>query len=324
MKKKNFIILTSILFIVVIGLVVGLLLKGDNGSDEKISEELRIARENFRIELNIDKDEYYIYGLKKAKNVNGANIIIPDSVDGIPVTKIIDKETSFSSFNNVSVIKLGKNISYIGTNGYSADKYGESIFSGATSLSYIDVDPENQVFTSVDGVLYSKDKTVLIKYPANKSKSVDQNVHAYSVLDTVEIIYQKAFYYNTSIEVVYISDSVITIENQSFSGCSNLHKINFGKNVLEIGKEVFMYCKNLDTVELPESLEKVSYGAFKGCSKLVDITFNSNVETIDKAIFTGCSVLTSIYVKEEFKDNLIDKFKESGLDAQIEKIKTIK
>ena len=324
MKKKNFLILIGVLFIVVIGLIVGLLLKGESAPGEKISEELRIAKENFRIELNINKDEYYIYGLKKTKNVSGANIIIPDSVDGIPVTKIIDKETSFSSFNNVSIITLGKNVNYIGTNGYSDNKYGESIFSGATALTYIDVNPENETFVSVDGVLYSKDKTVLIKYPANKTKSVNQNVHSYTILDTVEVIYQKAFYYNSSIEVVYISDSVTTIEEQSFSGCINLHKISFGKKVSKIGKETFMYCKNLDTVELPESLEKLLYGAFKGCSKLVDITFNSIVNEIGKSIFTGCSSLSSIYVREEHMQRYIELFSENDLQKDLDKIKTIK
>ena len=324
MKKKNFLILIGVLFIVVIALVVGLLLKGESAPGEKISEELRIAKENFRIELNINKDEYYIYGLKKTKNVSGANIIIPDSVDGIPVTKIIDKETSFSSFNNVAIITLGKNVNYIGTNGYSTQKYGESVFSGATALTYIDVNPENETFVSVDGVLYSKDKTVLIKYPANKTKSVNQNVHSYTILDTVEVIYQKAFYYNSSIEVINIPDSVTIIESESFSDCTNIHKINFGKNVKEIRGKAFMNCTNLDTLVLPENLENISNSAFKDCSNLVDITFGSKVTFIGANIFTGCSSISSIYVNEEYKDELVVLFEDASLDKYIDKIKTIK
>lgn len=324
MKKKNFLILIGVLFLVVIGLVVGLLLKGETGSGEKISEELRIAKENFRIELNINKDEYYIYGLKKVKNVSGANIIIPDSVDGIPVTKIIDKETSFSSFNNVSIITLGKNVNYIGTNGYSTQKYGESIFSGATSLTYIEVDPKNETFVSVDGVLYNKDKTVLIKYPANKTKNVNQNVHSYTILDTVEVIYQKAFYYNSSIEVIHMPESVKVIESESFSDCTNLHKVNFGANVKEIRSKAFMNCTNLDTLELPENLENISNSAFKDCSNLVNITFGSKVTFIGANIFTGCSNITSIYVNEEYKDELVVLFQDAGLDKYIDKIKTTK
>lgn len=324
MKKKNFIILISLLAIIVVGLVIGLVLKGDNGTKDNISEELRIAKESFKIELNYNKDEYYIYGLKKVKNVSGANIIIPDTVDGIPVTKIIDKETSFSSFNNVSVIKLGKNIVYIGTSGYSSNKYGESIFSGATSLTCIDVNPENKVFTSIDGVLYNKEKTILIKYPTNKTKNVDQAIHSYTILDTVEVIYQKAFYYNNSIEVVNIPDSVLTIEEQSFNGCSRLYKINFGLNVKAIGNEAFMNCKNIDTIVLPINLEKLSYGVFKGCLKLVEITFNDKISEIGTSIFTGCTSLTSIYVNENFYDKLVKLFKDSNLTLNIDKIKHIK
>lgn len=324
MKKKKFIILIIVLAVIIAGLVVALLLKGSNEQKDEISEELRLAKESFRIELSYNKDEYYIYGLKKAKNLQGAKIVIPDSVDGIPVTKIIDKETSFSSFNNVSIIKLGKNVSYIGTSTYSntdEKKYGESIFSGATSLTYIEVDSENKVYTSVDGVLYNKDKTVLIKYPAKKMNNVNQSHNKYEILDTVEVIYHKAFYCNKSLEIVVIPDSVLKIESESFSDCYNLYEVEFGKNVKEINSKAFMNCSSLDTVVLPDSLEIISNSAFKDCSKLVDITFGSKITNIGVNVFTGCLNLSSIYTEKDYVDDLVKLFKDAGLNSFIDKIK---
>ena len=312
MKKKNFIILICILVLIVIALAIGLLLKGDKGSKEKISEELRLAKETFRVELNYTKDEYYIYGLKKIKNVDGASIVVPDSIDGIPVTKIIDKETDFYGFNNIATIKLGKNIKYIGTNAYSTDpskSYGDNIFSGATSLAYIDVDKDNSTFVSVDGVLYNKDKTVIIKYPANKTKDVDQNTHAYTILDTLEII--------------NIPDSVKVIDSESFSDCENLYKIRFGNNVEEIKSLAFNNCMNLDTITLPNNLKKILNSVFKDCNKLVKITFTSNIEEIGKNLFTGCTNLNSIYVLDEFYECLVELFETAELKGQISKIKVL-
>ena len=326
MKKKHFIILIASLALVVAILSVALILKDNTNVGEKISEELRLAKETFRIELNYTKDEYYIYGLKKVKNVENASIIVPDTIDGIPVTKIIDKETDFYGFNNIASIKLGKNIKYIGTNAYSTDSnkvYGDNIFSGATSLAYIDVDKDNQTFVSVDGVLYNKDKTVIIKYPANKTKDVDHNTHAYTILDTVELIYQKAFYCNKSIEIINIPDSVKVIDIESFSDCESLYTIRFGSSIKEIRALAFNNCSNLDTVVLPNSLSNLSNRVFKDCKKLVNITFNSNIEFVGTNLFTGCSSLNSIYVLDEFYESLVELFETAKLKEEISKIKVL-
>lgn len=326
MKKKHFIILIASLAVVVAILSVALILKDNTNVGEKISEELRLAKETFRIELNYTKDEYYIYGLKKVKNVENASIIVPDTIDGIPVTKIIDKETDFYGFNNIVTIKLGKNIKYIGTNAYSTNSnkvYGDNIFSGATSLAYIDVDKDNQTFVSVDGVLYNKDKTVIIKYPANKTKDVDQNIHAYTILDTVELIYQKAFYCNKSLEIINIPDSVKVIDSESFSDCENLYNIRFGNNIEEIKSLAFNNCMNLDKIILPNNLKKILNSVFKDCNKLVDITFTSDIEEIGKNLFTGCTRLNSIYVLDEFYESLVELFETAELKEQISKIKVL-
>ena len=51
----------------------------------------------------------------------------------------------------------------------SVKSIGELVFLFCTQLTEITVDPENEYFTSVDGVLYSKDKTRLMAYPPGRS-----------------------------------------------------------------------------------------------------------------------------------------------------------
>lgn len=326
MKKNSIIIVITCLVLIIACLVVMLYFKGNNDTTEDISEELKAAKEIYRIELNNKKDQYFIYGIKQTAILKGNSLVIPDSIDNIPVTKIIDPDNDFKSFNKITSIKLGKNIKYIGTNAYNTDSskvYGDNIFSGATSLVYIDVDKDNSTFVSVDGVLYNKDKTVIIKYPANKTKDVDQNTHAYTILDTVELIYQKAFYCNKSLEIINIPDSVKVIDSESFSDCENLYKIRFGSGIKEIRTLAFNNCSNLDTVVLPNSLSNLSNRVFKDCKKLVNITFNSNIEFVGINLFTGCSSLNSIFVDEESYEKLVKLFNDAKLDPLISKIKVL-
>ncbi len=320
MKKSTFIILISSLFVIVIALSIFVLLKGQNDEKNKKSEELIAAEELFDIKKNADGTEYYIYRLNSNKNINGSTIVIPDTIDNIPVTKIIDKTNDFASFNKVSVIKLGKNINYIGKSAYSVGentKYGENIFLQASSLVSIDVKEGNETYSSVDGVLYNKDQTVLIKYPTSKNKKADLAIHSYTILNTVEIIYQNAFKYNKFIEVLNVCDSVKYIESGAFYTMESLYSIKLGKGILEIGKEAFTNCDNLDKIELPESLKKINSSAFSRCDKLTSIYFKSNILFLGVNLFSGSNSLKDVYVKNEYYDNLVLKFSEADLDSSI-------
>lgn len=318
MKKKSYIILILILAIIVIGLGIFVYLNSTKESQNQKSEELLKAEEYFIVDLNKDKTEYIIKGLKKNKNTQGSTIVIPDSIDNIPVTKIIDSTNDFACFNNVSVIKLGANINYIGKNAYIINEnypYGENIFLNALSLVSIDVNSNNQTYASVDGVLYNKELTTLLKFPVAKTNS--QKSYSYTVLDSVTTIYQSAFKYNKMVEIINIPDSVTNIESSAFYSMENLYTINLGKNVLEIGKEAFVNCNNLNVVNLPENLKILHNGIFQRCDKLTEIYINSNLETVGVNLFTGSHSLKYVYVLEEYKDNLVTLFKESKLNIDL-------
>lgn len=324
MKKSNFIILIIALVVLVAGLSVLVILKGEKEDKPQKSDELIAAEEVFRIELNATKDAYFIKGLKTNANVSGANIVIPDSVDGIPVTKIIDRDNNFASFNNIATITLGKNINFIGKNGYTSNEdkiYGEDIFSAATSLVSIHVNEENSVFSSDNGILFNKDKTVLIKYPAGKAMGLNQAIHAYKVPDGVTTIYHNAFKYNKTIESISLGKDVQVIEKEAFSGCVNLHKITLNEGLTEICEATFENCLNLDSIVFPSTVTIIRGRAFKGCSILNNVTITSNIEFLGLNIFSGCNDLKSIFVTPEYYDNLCDKIIENEENLLLNKVK---
>lgn len=308
MKKKNFIIIISFLAIIMIGLIVLVIVRKNNNQTEEISEELRAAREVFDIKLSSDESEYIIYDLKNNSNIDGNTIIVPDSIDGIPVTKLIDKDLkNFSGYNNISSIQLGKNISYIGTtvnNTNSELLYGENIFSGARKLINISVSSENNVFSSENGVLYNKDKTILIKYPAGKVSLSSQANHTFNIPDTVEIVYQKAFYQNLTIETVNLGVNVKVINKEAFMGCEKLTQVKFNSKLEIIASKVFENCEMLEGVELLEGLTSIGYHAFYNCINLSNIYIPSSVVTIEASVFVGCSDLSKVYTAVDNVDNL--------------------
>ena len=312
MKKRNLIFIIVGLVLIVGILTTILIVRGSIWQKEKVSDEFKQAQATFDIRLNSDHTEYYIYRLKSGANTDGATITIPDSVDGIPVTRLIDRDLGFSSYNNISKLIIGKNISYIGTKStISSDEtqeLGDDFFSLATSLTAIEVSLENTSFSSHNGILYNKDQTVLLRYPASKTMSNQQASHRLVTeinLTTATKINDYAFSKCKSLEKVTIGNSVKSIGKSAFSGCENLVNVNFNNAPIKsIGTKAFERCHSLDTIVLPTQLEKLGSSVFMGCSQLVEIYFSNTILEIGRNCFTGCTSLETIYTDFDFVDQL--------------------
>lgn len=314
MKKRNFFIIIALLIVIIAGLVVFLITNKKNNQNEEISAELKAAREVFDIRLSSDEKEYIIYDLKKSSNTPDKKVIIPDSIDGIPVTKMIDKDLrNFSGYNKVKTILIGKNINYIGTSVVSNSedlKYGENIFSACTSLVSIEVNEENSVFSSENGVLYNKDQTVLIKYPSSKTALDTSANHTFTVKDSVVRIYPKAFFQNKTIETVILGSNVKIIDKEAFLICESLVQVLGGESLEIIASRAFEGCINIGDLDVKGPIKKIGYLAFYDCSKLSEIYIPSSIETLEANLFIGCNNLGSIYTEannvERLKNLLTD------------------
>ena len=328
MDKKKFILIIA-LFVVTIGaLLTVLILKDKFNKGPEISEELRIARETFDIELNSEGTEYVIYDLKSKANVDGATIYIPDTIDNLPVTKIYDKSNlSFAHYNKVASIVIGKNINYIGNYDKITDTlypYGYDIFASATKLSYIEVKLDNPTFKTIDGVLYNKDVTVLIKYPCAKVNTSGA-YSSYTAPDTVEEVYQKAFYQNKMIAVVTFKESLSSIGVRAFSGCTELRQVYLSEGLTKISLYAFENCVSLATIMLPSTVKTIETNAFKGCLSLYEVIFNAIPTGLKRDVFTGCS-LDNLYLKidESLEVDFYHDLKNRGEDELAARIMRIK
>ncbi|MDR1348496.1 MAG: leucine-rich repeat protein, partial [Prevotellaceae bacterium] len=117
----------------------------------------------------------------------------------------------------------------------------EKALTGCTGLKAIEVASNHADYSSGDGVLFTKDKKVLISYPAGKSGT-------YTLPDGVESIGDHAFYFCPYLYSVIISNSVKSIGDYAFCNSTGLASVTIGSSVTSIERSAFYYCYDLTSV----------------------------------------------------------------------------
>ena len=219
-----------------------------------------------------------------------ASIVLPDGV-----TQIGDY--AFNNCKSLASLTLPASVTNI----------GEDVFSGCSTLARIEVDSENQNYTSLDGVLFSKDLIKIIRYPEGRSGD-------YTIPSNVTSIGNFAFKGCAGLTNVIIPNGVTSIGELAFSGCKNLSVVTIPDSVNNIGFYAFSNCKALSSVTLPDGLMSIKGSTFNECSNLISIKIPNSVTQIGWAAFSGCSNLTDVYydgTEEQWKQVKID----NGNDA---------
>ena len=138
-------------------------------------------------------------------------------------------------------------------------------FRGCKKLAHINVAEGSTAYCSVDGVLYNKDQTMLICYPAGKSDTF------FVVPDSVTSINSYAFYWNNYIVNLTVPGSVKNIGEDAFTGCKKMTSITLSEGIVSIGDTAFYQCNSLTSIQLPASLISLGDDMFESCSELTTI-----------------------------------------------------
>lgn len=127
---------------------------------------------------------------------------------------------------------------------------------GCIGLNQIEVSTDNENFTSIDGNLYSKDETVLIKY------SPDKKDKTFVVPSSVKIITDNAFEYSTQLTSVEFEEgsNLEIIGENAFSNCLNLEKIAFedAKKLTFVCSGAFSNCPKIDKAKINKKILGIS------------------------------------------------------------------
>lgn len=111
-------------------------------------------------------------------------------------------------------------------------------------------------------------------------------------------------YYNgrtepeTSLQEVYIADSVTEIGHCAFYGCDSLSEIKLPESVSEIESCAFSHCLSLKQINLPQSITTIDCFAFEGCQSLDNVYLPPKIKIIEQNLFSGCGSLSRIDIPE--------------------------
>lgn len=250
-----------------------------------------VASVGLEFELNDDGTGYIVTG---KGTCNDIDVIIPKTYEGLPILGIGDRafynctgltnitipksvttidSAAFSGCTGLTSITIPENVTTIGTGAFAGctgltsitipenvTSIGAAAFGSCTGLTSIVVDDANPVYHSMDNCLIETATQTLIFGFANS----------------------------------VIPDSVTSIGNGAFAGCTNLTSISIPENVTSIEDEAFSLCTGLTNVSIPNSVTSIGASAFYGCTELNSLVIGNGVANIGRSAFAYCSSLTSL------------------------------
>ncbi|MBR3864681.1 MAG: leucine-rich repeat protein [Clostridia bacterium] len=236
--------------------------------------------------------EYYVTNDNKAHLTkykgSASEVVIPESLGNATVTSIED--SAFYNCSSLVSVVIPDSVTTIEANA----------FTGCSSLTSITVSEKNEHYSSLNGDLYNKAKTSLIKYAIGKQDAF------FAIPNSVTMIATGAFDGCNSLNSIEIGDSVIAIEVGAFDGCNSLMEITIpfvGSTKDGVDNTYFGYIFSGNNNNLPKSLKKVTVtggkianNAFYGCSSLTSVVIGDNVTSIGNGAFDGCISLEEIIV----------------------------
>ena len=181
---------------------------------------------------------------------------------------------AFMNCSGLTSVTIPNSVTFIGDKAFSCSR-----------LENINVDSENDNFSSLDGILYNKDVTNLICCPEAKTS-------------------------------VTIPNSVTSIGEYAFCGC-RLTSVTIPNSVTSIGASAFYECRSLTSVTIPNSVTSIENSTFRNCSRLTSVTIPNSVTSIGYNAFYNCESLKVIYMQCEVPIECDPRFSETSLKEAV-------
>jgi hypothetical protein len=178
---------------------------------------------------------------------SGGAVAIPSSLNGYPVVAVAGSDLIDGAFNGKSGISSLAIPS-------SVTNMQALAFLNCSSLTNFSVDSGSTSFTAFGGVLFDRNQTTLIAYPAGRTGGFVMSNSATSIGSYA--------FYGSLVSSVVLSNSVGTIGSYGFARSFNLTNISLGSGVWKIGDWAFLTCPSLTSIVIPDSTVLIGSGVF--------------------------------------------------------------
>ena len=167
----------------------------------------------------------------------------------------------------------------------SVTDIGQGAFGRCTKVTALDF-AGNDNYTVENGVLYNKDKTLILCCPAGKTGE-------FTIPATVTGIANDAFYGCEKLTGIVIPDGVTSIGSYAFNDCVGLTGLELPGGITSIEMYTFNCCSGLRSIVIPDGVTSIGTYAFDMCDSLATATIPASVTTIGSNAFpSGTTIIT--------------------------------
>ena len=219
--------------------------------------------------------DYLFYGCKNLDRI----ISMASSVPTVGTSTFIGSTNPNTVVNATAYVPYGRKSSYTSTDSWKDLKYIKEWFYD-DNYSYIPL-----TVSTAEVQAHPTNRPESIQIPA----TVNWSEGSFSVTAVAD----NGFENNTNLTTVTLPESVKTVGNKAFYGCSKLSAVTFNGQTA-IGDEAFRNCTSLINVSLPSGLKTIGDRAFQNANSITQIEFKDGIESIGAFSFMDCKALTAV------------------------------